>query len=286
MPVELLKARQWCRDNPQYSGQFVFGGIDFPGEDSWPFVTSNAGILDRTAAPKHSAYQRLSWWGDKPIVHIARAEPGLALSDPVRRYGFDHIDNWTPMDPAGYTQASVRVYSNCEEVELLLNDKSQGSKPMPPDPAPRTWQIAYEPGTIKALGKNQGRVVATHELRTSGKPAKLVVAADRQKLANAWDDVGFVNVSFVDDQGVPCPWVNDTAGFKVSGPGTIVAVDAGDRTSHEPFKAGQAKAFQGRCLAIVRATAPSGRITVNVSVAGLADSSITIEAVGTAPDQP
>jgi beta-galactosidase len=269
---------QICRDNPQYSGQFVFGGIDFPGEDSWPFLFSNAGILDRTGFPKHNAYQRLSWWSDAPMVHIARLEPGLANSDPVKRYGYDHIDNWTPMNPATYTQASVWVYSNCEQVELFLNGNSLGAKPLTSDPTARTWQFPYAPGTIRAVGRNKGQIVATHQLSTCGKPAKLVISTDRANLSNTWDDVSFVTVNFVDDQGIGCAWANGLVTFKLTGPGAILAVDAGDRTSHEPFKASQIKAFQGRCIAIIRATASSGPITVTASAPNLPDAAVTITA--------
>ncbi len=60
------------------------------------------------------------------------------------------------------------VYSNAEQVELFLNGRSLGSKARPSDDAPRNWQVPFEPGTLRAVGSNGGRVVATHELKTRG----------------------------------------------------------------------------------------------------------------------
>jgi lysophospholipase L1-like esterase len=67
--------------------------------------------------------------------------------------------------------------------------------------------------------------------------------------------------------------------FKIAGPGLIAAVDNGDNSSHEPFQGSERHAFQGRSVAIVRARASSGRITVSASAVGLAGASVIISTV-------
>jgi beta-galactosidase len=270
-----------ARDNAPYSGQFLWAGVDYLGEADWPFIASSSGLLDRTGRFKPRAYERQSWWSDTPMVRIARNEPALANSDPRRRPGFDRISNWTPHDATTYQEAAVEVYSNCDEVELFLNDRSLGAQPKPADVAPRTWKVAYAPGTIRAVGKNAGKVVASHELRTAGAPAKLVVAADRTKLALSWDDVVFVTVSAVDANGVPCPWADSLVSFKLDGPGVLAAVDNGDRADPAPYQATERKLFQGECVALVKAGATTGTITLTASAPGLPAAAIKIEAITT-----
>ncbi|HEY4302248.1 MAG TPA: glycoside hydrolase family 2 TIM barrel-domain containing protein [Candidatus Didemnitutus sp.] len=268
----------FARDNPSYSGQFLWAGVDYLGEADWPLLTSSAGLLDRTGRLKPRAYERQSWWRDAPMVRIVRNEPALARSDPRRRPGFDRTSDWTPRDPATYKEADVEVYSNCDEVELTLNGKSLGAQPRPADASPRAWKVPFAPGTIRAEGRNAGRVVATHELRTAGAPAKLVVTVDRTRLAHDWDDVAFVTVEAVDAAGVPCPWADAPIEFKVEGPGTITAVDNGDRGDPAPYQATERKLFQGECVALVKATADAGPIVVTVSTPGLDGVQLKLEA--------
>jgi len=98
------------------------------------------------------------------------------------------------------------------------------------------------------------------------------------ELAHCWDDVSHVEVTVVDDQGVLVPTANDLITFKIEGPGVVAVVDSGSIASHEPFQASQRKAFQGRCLAAVKATGGAGRITLTATADGLAAASITLEA--------
>jgi beta-galactosidase len=273
--------RVWLvlRDNEFMAGQFLWAGIDYLGEAKWPNISSAFGLIDRTGTFRPRTYERQSWWSNQPMVHIARVEPTLTGADERLRPGYDRVSNWTPREPATYTEANVETYSNCEQVELILNGKSLGSQPHPSDDAPRIWRVPFESGIIKALGKNNKRVVASHELRTAGKPAKIILAADRTKLTPVWDDVSYVTVTVADGNGVPCPWSDDLITFNLSGPGVIAAVDSGDIASHEPFQASERRLFRGRCFAIIRATAASGRITLTASALGLKTASITIKAV-------
>ncbi|MGA2798374.1 MAG: glycoside hydrolase family 2 TIM barrel-domain containing protein, partial [Thermoguttaceae bacterium] len=274
-----------CRDNPPEAGQFLWTGIDYLGESrGWPIVVAGSGLLDITGKSKPMAFERQSWWSEKPMVRIARrvtvarstaADPGF---EPLNRRQSQFCD-WTPQDSDPH-QENVEVYSNCEEVELMLNDKSLGSKPHNADDAPRTWKVAFEPGTIKAIAKNKGQVVANDELQTAGKPAKIVLAADRNKLSTDWDDVCCVTATVTDENGVLNPRANDLISFNITGPGVIAAVANGNRSSHALFQSSPRRVFQGQCTIIVKAAAGEGRqIILSASAPGLGDSTITIESV-------
>ena len=286
--------RVWlpCRDNPFYSGQFLWSGIDYLGESRrWPSIASGSGLLDRTGTPKARAFERQSWWSDRPMVAIVRrlgadrpaaTDPGYeapaAPTAPLARPTV--FADWTPKDSAPHEE-NVEVYSNCERVELFLNGQSLGAKPRPADDSPRSWKVAFAPGSLKAVAQNAGQVAATRELRTAGKPARLALTVDGAQLAPAWDDVARVEVSVLDEQGVPVPDADGEISFAIAGPGAIAAVDNGDNSSHELFQVTGRRAYQGRCFAFVKATAAPGRITLTASAPGLAGASVALEAIGT-----
>jgi beta-galactosidase len=277
------------RDNPPYAGQFLWSGIDYIGESRlWPGVIAGSGLLDHTGAVKPVGYERQSWWSDQPMVHMVRrvaprqappVDPGYEPAVPAApRQAQMLASDWTPANAAAHTE-TVEVYSNCEEVELVLNGKSLGSKPHPANDAARVWSVPFEPGTIRAIGQNKGKIVATHELRTAGQPTKIVLVTDRSKLAPNWDDVVYVTASVVDENGVLAPGADQLVAFRAAGPGVIAAVDSGSNVSHEPFQASERHAYQGQCLAIVKASG-AGKITVTASSPGLAAATVTIEAGG------
>ena len=279
--------RAWIalRDSPAYAGQFLWAGIDYLGEGRmWPYISNSFGLLDRTGAVKPMGWERASWWSTEPVVHVTRRAAARELSptDPgyeaARRQTQTLFDDWSPANREPHPE-NVEVYSNCEEVELLLNGKSLGSKPLAKDAAPRNWRVEFAPGKVEALCRNQGKVAAVSDLRTAGKPVRIALSIDKIKLPFNWDSVAFVNAAVVDENGIVVPAAADKIVFAIDGPGAVAAVDNADIASHESFQALERSAFQGRCIALVKASRGQGRITVKASAAGLTAGSIAIDAV-------
>lgn len=284
---------QWLamRDHPEYSGQFIWSGVDYLGEAGrYPRIANNSGLLYKTAMPKPIAFQRQSWWSDTPMVYITRrvARTPLAPTDP----GYNPIDerrpqvlfsDWTPKDLQPHEE-TVEVYSNCEEVELLLNGRSLGKQSRPKDDSPRQWKVSFASGTLKAIAFNGGKIAATYELRTAGKPARIVLAADRKMVADSWDDAVFVNVLVVDENGTLVPDSEDVIKFKTEGAGFLAAVDSANSNSHEPYQAVERRAFQGVCLALLKGNAPRGKIKLTATSANLTSGVVEITVAGKHPD--
>jgi beta-galactosidase len=272
-----------ARDNAPHSGQFLWSGVDYLGESrAWPITTAGSGLVSRIGEVKPMALERRAWWSESPVVGIVRRTAGgqRAATDP----GFTPLTapqvqfaDWTPANN-GPHEESVEVYSNCDDVELFLNGQSLGTQKLPADAAPRSWKVAYAPGTLRAVGRNGGKDVATDELRTAGAPAKIVVRADRGSVTSDWNDVVRLVAVVVDASGVPVPNASDAITFAVSGPATLVAVDNANGVSHEMFSAATRAAFNGKCAAWLRANAPAGRITLTATAPGLAPGTATIEA--------
>jgi beta-galactosidase len=285
--TENYKTREtWLalRDNPALAGQFLWAGVDYLGEAGrWPNFTAASGILDRTHHPKIDAYERAAWWSESPVVYLARAPvagaapPARGPAGPGRGRGPSAAPNWTPENTDPHPE-SVTVYSNCDEVELFLNDQSLGSKSKNADDSHRQWQVTFASGTLRAVGKNKGAVAAQHELKTAGAPAKVELVAERTTLPNTWDHVVYVRANVTDANGILNPNATNPLKFTLSGPGTLVATDNGSPNDHTPFSAPERRALRGTAIAIVRATADSGTITLSATSDGLAPGTVTIQA--------
>ena len=257
------------RDKPYLSGQFLWTGINYLGESDWPMVAHGSGLFDKTGGARNIAYQRQSWWSDKPMLYVMRKEQNAGAGD--------WVSDWSPTDIDTYDEARLQVFSNCDEVELFLNGKSEGTKQRPEDNAsPRTWSFTFEKGTLKAVGRNKGQVVAEQELKTAGKPAKVVLRADKPTIANNWDDVVYITATVTDENGIPCLNADNKISFSIQGAGVIAAVDNADLSSAEPYIATERWAYKGTCIAIIKANAASGTITVTANADGLQKGSAVV----------
>ena len=241
------------------SGMFIWTGFDYLGEPTpyaWPSRSSYFGIIDLAGFPKDAFYLYQSEWTDKPVLHI--------------------LPHWNWKGREGQT-IDVWVYTNCREVELFLNGKSLGKKSKAsPDELHLAWGIPYEAGTLKAVGKIDGKPDIIAEVRTAGAPAKILLKADRDILNSTGRDISFVTVSITDKEGSIVPNADNLVNFNVTGPGSILAVDNGSQTGTETFQAPYRKAFNGLCLAVIKADKKSGEIKLEAKADGLQTAALTI----------
>jgi beta-galactosidase len=183
-------------------------------------------------------------------------------------------------------------------VELFVNGKSQGvqgywfprsgmERGYPKYPArnvpPRTtgdlhltWTVPYQPGTLKAVGTKDGKVVATQEISTTGEPAAVNLSVDRGSLLSDRRDVAHVTVRIVDSEGRMIPAADHEVSLQIQGEGRMIGLDSGEPASHADFKGNRTKVFNGMCLAMVQSTAKPGRIQVTATSPGLKPASVTI----------
>ena len=238
------------------SGMFVWTGFDYLGEPTpydWPSRSSYFGIIDLAGFPKDSYYMYKSEWTDNPVLHI-----------------FPNW-NWNEGDTV-----DVWAYFNCDEVELFLNDESQGVKHKTGDDLHVMWRLAYIPGMLKAIGRTDGKEVLLQVIHTAGKPAKIQLSADRPTIKADGNDLSFVTVDILDSVGNPVPYADNLVNFGLTGDAFIEGVDNGSQTSHEPFKANYRKAFNGKCLVVIRSGNKPGNVELIVTSDGLEPASLKI----------
>jgi beta-galactosidase len=263
------------------SGDFMWTAFDYLGEASWPAKASSAGVIDLCGFKKDGFYFYQSQWTAKPMLHLS--------------------PHWNWKGSEGQF-IPITCYSNCDTVELFINGRPVGVRGYefprygmqgrynnyaPRDRTLRTtgdlhlsWDVPYEPGTLKAVGTKDGVAAVTVEVVTTGEAAAVRLSADRTALTADRRDVAHITVEIVDDQGRVVPQADHEVAFDVEGEGRLIGVDNGDPQSHDSYKVPRRKAFNGLCLAVVQATAKAGQIRVAASSPSLKADALTIQTKG------
>ncbi len=267
--------------SPYVAGQFIWAGIDYLGESRrwlWPQKGNDKNLINTCGWRKPISYFIQSLYSDEPLVRIAVDPPDFERN--FRKYCGR---NWNGLNshwtwPAEIKTLRVYTFTNADQVELILNGKSLGEKRLA-DFGEHIihWDVPNEPGTLEAVARINGTVVATHNLKTSGLAARLQLISDRDQLEASGQDLAYVEARMVDESGNIVPHMQTGILFRISGPGFIAGVDNGDLDSQEEFKAWKRQLRGGHCLAIVQSTREPGVIRLRAGWGGMEEESIEIE---------
>ncbi|MBV6859302.1 DUF4982 domain-containing protein [Xanthomonas campestris pv. zingibericola] len=234
--------------HPYVAGEFVWTGFDYLGEPT-PYYSSRSsysGIFDLAGFPKDRYWLYQSRWRPElPVAHL--------------------LPHWSWPGREGQV-TPVHVFTSGDEAELFVNGVSQGRKRKAPRQYRLRWDaVVYQPGELRVQAYKDGKPWASERVQTAGRAARMQLTPDRGSIRGDGQDLSFITVRLLDRDGRPAPTAGDRLRFRIEGPGELVATDNGDPTNLETFAASQRHAFNGLCLAIVRAKAGArGTITVHV----------------------
>ena len=262
-------------------GLAYWGAIDYLGESmGWPIKGWNQGVFDLSLQPKPDAYFVKSMFTDEPTVHIGVIEKsgGNIQWNGINVSAGKLSENWNR--EVG-EKVSLYTYTNADEVELFLNGKSLGVRKNSEAPKLRArikWDdIAYAPGVLLAVARKNGKVVARHQIETTGEAVALKLVPDIETWHADGKDLMHVRIYAVDKKGRRVLNVKDAKAFDkltftVKGDANIVAVDNGNIASDELHigktqleKSIQRNLFQGSALVILRAGDKPGKIELLVA---------------------
>ncbi len=268
-------------DRDKVLGLAYWGAIDYLGESmGWPVKGWNQGVFDLSLQPKPDAYFVKSMFSEEPVVHIGIIEKsgGNIQWNGINVSAGKLSENWNR--EAG-EQVSLYTYTNADEVELFLNGKSLGVRKNSEAPKLRArikWDdIAYAPGVLLAVARKNGKVVARHQIETTGETVALKLVPDIETWHADGKDLMHVRIYAVDKKGRRVLNVKDAKAFDkltftVKGDANIVAVDNGNIASDELHigktqleKSIQRHLFQGSALVILRAGDKPGKIELSVA---------------------
>jgi beta-galactosidase len=231
---------------PYLSGTFVWSGFDYRGEPTpyrWPCVSSHFGIMDLCGFPKDGYYAYKAAWTDTPLVHV-----------------FPHW-NWPGKEGK---PMKMRGYTNCDEVEWLVNGKRVLKRKVEPFEYFES-DVVYQPGQFEARGYKGGKLVVRELIQTTTAPAHLTLSPDVTSLKADGTDVAIINIAIRDAKGRVVPTASNLVRFSISGPGRIIGTGNGDPSSHEPDKASQRMAFNGYCQVLVQSDQSVGDIRLRAT---------------------
>jgi beta-galactosidase len=253
--------------------QFVFGtmvwtGFDYRGEPqplSWPAAGSSFGIMDLCGFPKAAYWiHQAQWIKGRPILHV--------------------IPHWNWAGSEG-KPIKVMVATNADRVALFLNGKPAGEKPVDKYQMV-TFDVPYESGTLEARASNGSKEEARFDVETTGAPAAIRLIPDRDKLNGEGNDAQPVTVEIIDAKGRVVPTADLPVTFSVIGPATIIGLNNGDPTNHEPEKGNQHSTYRGLAQIIVQSKLGGhGTFTLHATTPGLVDGDVVVNVIAT-PEPP
>ena len=275
-PATMITQTTWrvVKETPYVAGLFVWTGFDYYGEPAYPYpcISSSYGIVDLCGFPKDVFYFYKSQWTNEPVLHL-----------------FPHW-NWK----VG-ALIDVIAYTNCDGVKLYLNDKligeqafantnityqtrqwdqvinlGQGQK------LSLNWKVSFTPGTLRAEGYKNGKLIATDVVKTAGDASKIDLSADRKTIQADGKDLSYITVKIKDYKGTLVPDADNLVHFDLEGEGKIVGVANGNPISIEAAKGKERSAFSGMCQIIVQSTSKKGMIVLKASSLGLPDEKIEL----------
>lgn len=266
------------------AGEFVWTGFDYIGEPV-PYVADGWGSFKARKLTK-AEESRISSFGIVDVVGIPKDRYFLYQSHWAPEQKTVHIlPHWNWPDRVGQN-TPVYVYTAGDSAELFLNGQSLGRRTKNPNAsvlrdryALRWLDVPYEPGELKAVAYEKGRLLGTAVVRTAGAPAALRLTPDLKALGADGDDLSYLLVEAVDAAGNLCPLAMDKVQFQLTGPATIAGVGNGDHHFPAEFVADHVTLFYGKAMLIVRANeGPGGAIRVTATSGALRPAEAALKA--------
>ncbi|MBP2058258.1 beta-galactosidase [Lactobacillus colini] len=208
-------------------GVFLWTGFDYYGEPSpfgWPAISSQFGISDLGGLPKDYYYYYQAHWIDKPVIHLATS------------WNKDDLEILNG-------KVNVRIFSNMDEVELLINGQSLGKQKVVD--CESNWNVRYQSGELEARGFKSGELVATDKRITSNKTNSVQITARYVGITTT-----IFELSALDKNGNLVPDAVDRIRI-TSTNGHIIGVGNGNPVDHD-ISTGEVSLFSGKAVVIVK----------------------------------
>lgn len=293
-PKDLAAAWNLVEKHPYIIGDFVWTAIDYLGEAGlahalelkpgewnpqfmgWPWYNAWCGDIDFCGDKKPQSYYRDIIWREKAITMAVRRPVEAGKQEVVNGWGWtDELISWNWQ---GYENQAMRVnvYSRSPKVRLYLNDVLIGEQETDKENYTASFEVPYQPGILKAVNLNKKKETETFELQTSGKPASIRLTADRTQLKANKNDLSYVQIEIIDENGKIVPDADNAVNISSTGQGMVIAAGNASMFDMHSFRSMKPRVFRGKALAIVQPDGKTGIIELTVKSEGLPDASIQI----------
>lgn len=279
---------------PAIIGDFVWTGIDYLGEAGlghalelaegehnpqfmgWSWYNAWCGDIDFCGDKKPQSYYRDVVWREREISMAVRPPVAQGKKEVVNGWGWtdEHLSwNWEGLENQ---PMRVNVYSRFPKVRLYLNDILIGEKDTGSEDYTATFEVPYQKGTLRAVCLNKSRETSSVVLKTTGKPVAVRLVPDRDKIQADLNDLSYVKIEIVDEEGNIVPDTDIPVNIEFSGSGAIIASGNAAPDDMESFRSLTPKTFRGRAIAILQPNEKAGELSLSVSAEGLGSANVKI----------
>jgi beta-galactosidase len=296
-PKDIAANWKLVKENGHVIGDFTWTGWDYLGEvgigkivydqtsngeglfGAYPWKVAVCGDIDLIGNRRPMSYYREIVFGlrNKPYIAVQRPEHYGKKPITTPWSWSDSISSWSWEGYEGQP-VKVEVYSDADEVELLVNGNVVGKAGAGKDHAFKAvFDTLYVPGEIVAVAYTDGKETGRFSLMSAGSELNLQVVIDRAQISADDSDLAFVEISLVDDKGILKPLADRKVSIKVEGAGTLQGFGSANPMTEENYFDTVHTTYDGKALAVIRPTA-SGIINVIVEADGCKAQTVKIEA--------
>ncbi|MCR4903528.1 MAG: DUF4982 domain-containing protein [Butyrivibrio sp.] len=248
--------KQWkyVVDNEYISGQCLWTGIDYLGETKgWPEHGSRAGHITTAGFEKPDFYLRKSFWNEtEPFVKLATCPGDTSDWMELRSFSWNYDEG---------SEIKIEAYSNMDEVELFVNEKSLGKKKRD-EKGKFSWLTTYEKGIIKAVAKDNAGKVYEDVLRTENSGCRTVAKLLDEDITA--DNVAYAQIEFtvLDSNDKVAQSARVPVTVETEGEISFAHMDNGNLADTTDYTSLKRNTYGGRLMVYVRNTGKRGKAAV------------------------
>ena len=299
-PTDTVAIWQEIEHLPQVIGDFTWTGWDYIGEAGYgvvryderrqlyapyPGLLAGVGVIDITGHRQTQSYlNEIAWHRHRgpciavqPVIHAGEKRTARAgRTDSIRSWSWEGCEGRI---------ATVEVYADADNVDLLLDGVTVGSEAAGPrNGYLAQFSVPYRAGRLTAVAYDaSGREIGTDTLASAGTELCLTVRPETLELRADGNDLAYIPIELTDDAGIVRPLADRPVTVHLTGPGTLLGFGSAAPITSEGFSSNRHSTHWGRALAVVRAGRETGSVEVTVTAEGCEPTTVVITVVAPRP---
>ncbi len=252
-----LSAWNAVKDRDFISAQFLWTGIDYLGESGpWPARGGNGGLLNYAGFVKPRGHFRSALWNEKPVAYLGTSTANANINNLIRRA-------WPVWNYKEGEQVKVLAFTNSSQAKLVLNGIQVGEiQAYDNETGVFYWEVPFQAGKLEVIGQDDsGNKESSSEINTSQRPHSIICKPDKQEI-NHNKGVVQVEVSIVDEEGIPVLLSDNEITCTIHGPGKLLGLEAGNSSDMGNYNDKSQRVYMGQLIAYIQASGDQGNIEI------------------------
>jgi len=267
---------QFVLESDNVIGQFIWAGIDYLGESSWPAKGWAGSILDICGFMKPNAFFRKSIWTEEPMIYLAFYDQSIKPDYARGRWSFPYVSSHLNHENFQRKAVTTAIYTNCKEAELWINGKKMGRRKKADfKNGIIEWPFEYTYGYIEVKGFNDGKEVCVYQLKTAEQANKIKLITDKTTLKPG--DITHIEINVTDNNGILCVTEDHLIEFSLEGDALFLGSCSPDLNQNLGFTFNKVVTSRGKALAIIKAGDNEGVLDLHVYSEKLEKASVSFK---------